>query len=130
MLGIWQAYAGAYLVAVGIATLIGFGIPLLFVPLRWARMFRWDVPPPSLLTPFLGRSLGVVLCVIASYALKASVTPAAQPFFFELMLWILLGMLALHIYGALKRVQPITETIEVALWVVLVLATIAFYPVS
>ena len=53
---------------------------------------------------------------------------AAQPFIFELLLWLLVGMLALHVYGAIRREQPMTETIEIALWIVLILATLAFLP--
>jgi hypothetical protein len=44
------------------------------------------------------------------------------------MLWLFGGMIILHVYGALKRSQPITETLEIAMWVVLVLVSLAFYP--
>ncbi len=128
MIGAWQAHATFYLVVAGIAMLAGFGIPLLVAPTTWARMFRWEVPPSGTLVTFLGRSLGVFICVVATYALRAAVTPQAQPFFLELMLWLVAGMIVLHVYGAIKRAQPITETVEIALWVVLVLATLAFYP--
>ena len=128
MIGIWQAYAAPYLVVVGIATLIGFGVPLLVAPMAWARIFRWEIPPPGQLVVFLGRSLGISLCVLGGYAFRAAAIPAARPIYFELMLWLLVGMLALHVYGAIKRAQPITETVEIALWVILLLATLAFYP--
>jgi hypothetical protein len=52
----------------------------------------------------------------------------AKPFFFELMLWLLVAMIALHAYGAIKKTQPITETMEIALWIVLLLITLCFYP--
>jgi hypothetical protein len=77
---------------------------------------------------FLGRSLGMLLCVVGAYAFRVAGLPRAQPFFFELLILILLGMLALHIHGAIAKVQPWTETAEIALWVVLILATLAFYP--
>jgi hypothetical protein len=128
MIGIWQAYAGTYLIVVGIAMLLGFGIPLLVVPLTWARLFRWEVPPPSHLLTFLGRSLGLFICVLGAYAIRAGTVPTAQPFFFELMVWLVGAMIGLHLYGALKRVQPVTETLEIGLWIVLLLATLAFYP--
>lgn len=47
MIGIWQSYSNVYLVVVGVAMLATFGIPLLVVPLRWARVFRWEVPKPE-----------------------------------------------------------------------------------
>ena len=128
MVGIWQSYAGIYLVVTGVAMLAAFGIPLLVAPMAWARVMRWEVPPPGQLVTFLGRSVGLFCCVIAAYALKAAATPPAQPFFFELMLWVIVGMIGLHVYGAVKRVQPVTETMEIGLWVVLLLVTLAFYP--
>ena len=128
MIGILQAFSGTYLLAAGIAMLAAFGLPLLVVPLKWARLMRWEVPESTTLATFLGRSLGTFLCVFAVYAIKAAFTPAAQLFFFELMLWLLVAMLALHVYGALRKTQPITETIEIALWIVLILATLAFWP--
>jgi len=128
MIGILQAFSGTYLVATGISMLAAFGLPLLIVPMKWARLLRWEIPASQQLVTFLGRSLGVFCSVIAAYAIKAALMPAAQPFFFELMLWLLVAMLALHVYGALRKTQPITETIEIALWVVLILATLAIWP--
>ena len=128
MIGIWNAYAAPFLIVAGSATLLAFGIPLLVAPMAWARVFRWEIPPPGQLSVFLGRSLGLLICVVGAYAFRAAAIPAAQPFFFEFMLWLFVGMIALHVYGAVKRVQPITETIEIALWVILLLATLAFYP--
>ena len=128
MIGILQAFSGTYLVVTGIAMLAAFGLPLLIVPMKWARVMRWEVPASAMLATFLGRSLGVILCVFAAYAIKAAFMPAAQLFFFELLLSLLVAMLALHVYGALRKTQPITETIEIALWVVLILATLAIWP--
>jgi len=128
VIGIWQDYASAYLIVAGIAMLAAFGLPLLLAPLAWARIMRWEIPPPGQLVVFLGRSLGLFICVIAAYALRVVGEPSAQPFFFELMLWLFVGMIGLHIYGAIKRTQPITETIEIGLWVMLLLVTLVFYP--
>jgi hypothetical protein len=128
MIGIWQDYAEFYLVVAGIAMLGVFGIPLLVAPMTWARLLRWEIPPPGQLVIFLGRSLGLFICVVAAYAFKVAATPQAQPFFFELMLWLFVGMIGLHVYGAIRKAQPITETMEIALWVLLFLVTLAFCP--
>lgn len=128
MVGIWQAHATSYLVVAGIAMLAVFGIPLLVVPMSWARVMCWEIPSPGELPTFLGRSLGLFVCVIAAYAFKVAAAPQAQPFFFQLMLWLFIAMIGLLVYGALKKAQPITETIEIGLWVGLVLVTLAFYP--
>lgn len=128
MIGIWQSYSDIYLYVAGAAMLVAFGIPLLFVPLRWARAFRWEAPQPKNLAEFLGRSLGIFIALLAVFAFKAAASPAAKPFFFDLMLWVLAAMAALHIYGAIRKTQPITETVEIVLWVVMFLVTLCFYP--
>jgi hypothetical protein len=129
MVGIWNSYADIYLIVAGVAMLLFFGLPLTLVPLRWAGVFRWDVSQAGDLVIFLGRSLGVFITVIALYAFDISQNPAGMPFFYELMLWTFVGMIILHIYGAIRKTQPITETIEIGLWVILCLVTLCFYPV-
>ncbi len=128
MIGIWQSYSGAYLYVAGVAMLATFGIPLLVVPLRWARAFRWEVPQPENLVVFLGRSLGILISLLAVFAIKVTSSPAAKSFFFDLMLWLFMAMIALHAYGAIRKTQPITETVEILLWVALFLITLCFYP--
>jgi hypothetical protein len=44
MIGIWQSYSDIYLIVAGVAMLVSFGIPLMVVPMSWARAFRWEVP--------------------------------------------------------------------------------------
>lgn len=128
MIGIWQSYVNIYLYVMGVAMLIAFGLPLTIVPLHWARVFRWEVPQSKNLVTFLGRSLGIFISLLAAFALKVTAQPAAQPFFFDLMLSVIAAMTLLHAYGAIRKTQPITETIEIALWVVLFLVTLCFYP--
>jgi hypothetical protein len=128
MIGVWNAYLPIYLYVVAIGMLIGFGLPLLLAPIRWARLFRWEIPQPTQLAAFLGQSVGVFICVLAAFAFRAANTPAVQPFFFDMLLWIIAGSIVIHVYGAIKRAQPITETIEILGWVLLLLATLAFYP--
>ncbi len=130
MLGIWAAHTNIYLVVVGVVTLVLFGLPLMFVPMQWARLFRWEIPQSSKLASFLGSSLGIFISIIAIFAIKAAQNPVAQPFFFSLLFWVLGGMILLHVYGAIRRAQPVTETVEIVLWVVLFVITLGFYPVS
>src|SRR4030042_4406384 len=128
MIGLWSSYADVLLICGGVAMLAAFGLPLMLAPMRWASVFRWDVSQPGNLVIFLGRSLGVFISVIALYAFKVSQTPTAMPFYYELMLWTFVGMILLHIYGAIRKTQPITETLEIGLWVILCLITLCFYP--
>lgn len=72
--------------------------------------------------------MGVLLAVIGAFAIRVAGSPQARPFFFELMIWLLVAMIALHGYGAIRKAQPATETAETGLWVVLLLVTLAFYP--
>jgi sterol desaturase/sphingolipid hydroxylase (fatty acid hydroxylase superfamily) len=129
MIGIWQAYSDIYLYAVGAAMLAGFGIPLLAAPLRWAQAFRWDTSHAGNLVVAFGRSLGLMIALVAVFAFKAAAAPQAKPFFFDFLLWLVAANAALHIYGAIRRIQPITENFEIILWIVLFLATLCFYPV-
>jgi hypothetical protein len=128
MIGIWQSYSDVYLYIAGVAMLATFGLPLLLIPLRWARFFRWEVAQPENLVVFLGRSLGIIIALLAIFAFKVTASPAVKPFFFDLMLWLFAAMLALHAYGAIRKTQPMTETIEISLWVFLFLITLCFYP--
>ena len=128
MIGIWKSYSDIYLYVVGAAMLVTFGLPLLLVPLRWAQVFRWEIPKSEHLVVMLGRSLGLVISLIAIFAFKAAGVPAVQPFFFNFLLWLLVTETLLHIYGAIRKAQPITETIEITLWVALLVLTLCFYP--
>lgn len=128
MIGIWKSCADLYLLIAGMAMLLAFGLPLIFVPVGWARLFRWEFPESHNLVIFLERSIGIVITVIAIFAFKVIQTPVAKPFFFDLMLCTFGGMIFLHVYGAIRKIQPITETIEIFLWIALTAITLCFYP--
>jgi hypothetical protein len=129
MIGIWKSYNDVYLIIAGVAMLVGFGLPLMLVPMGWARVFCWEVPAPRNLVIFLGRSVGVFISIIAIFAFKAAQNPLEKPFYFDLMLWLFGGMILLHAYGAIRKTQPITENLEILLWVLLGLVTLCFYPI-
>lgn len=129
MIGIWHSYTDVFLYVAGIAMLATFGLPLLLVPQYWARFFRWEMPQPNTFVLFLSRSLGIIISLMAVFAFRATNSPEAKPFFFDLMLGLFVGMIALHVYGAIRKVQPITETAEILLWVALFVITLCFYPV-
>lgn len=128
MIGIWKSYADIYLIVAGIAMLTAFGLPLVIAPMRWAHLFQWDVSQRGNLTLFLARSMGVFISIMALYAFRVSQSAAAMPFYFELMLWVFAGMLLLHVYGAIRKTQPVTETFEIGVWIALIFITILFYP--
>ncbi len=128
MVGIWQSYSDVYLYVAAVAMLISFGLPLLVAPVRWARVFRWQVPDEHRLVVFMGRSMGVFIALMSVFAIQAARVPAAKPFFFDMMLFTFAAMLVLHVAGAIRKTQPVTETAEIGLWVVLFIVTLCFYP--
>ncbi len=129
MIGIWGSNSNIFLYVVGVVSLLSFGLPILIAPMSWACVFRWVLPQQRDLAVLLGRSLGIFISIVAIFAFRATQIPAAKPFFFDLMLSIFGGMLLLHIYGAIRKAQPVTETVEIGLWVVLSLLTVCFYPI-
>ena len=128
MVGLFSQYSDIFLYVVGVAMLIGYGLPLTFVPLRWARFFGWKIPEENKLTVFLGQSLGVLLIIISIFGFLAPGMPQVMPFFFNIILSIIGLMTLLHAYGAVRKLQPKLETWEILLWVILFLLALVFYP--
>ncbi|MEU8271274.1 hypothetical protein AB0B89_29455 [Sphaerisporangium sp. NPDC049002] len=97
-----------------------YALPLLLVPLRWARWFRWEAPSgPTDLTVYFGRCLGAVAVAITWVALAAAPDPEHNLIVFDLIA-IACGLQTLiHVDGAVRRIQPWTETLEIGLYAVL-----------
>ena len=111
--------ASWFLLVSGAGFLIIYGLPLMLFPLRWARWFRWAVPGETALTVYLGRCVGVLAVAIIIVCLRAVPQPERFPELFELIAWIGGLMTGLHIYGAVQRVQPWTETAEIVVYAAL-----------
>ncbi|HZS38801.1 MAG TPA: hypothetical protein VFF06_18340 [Polyangia bacterium] len=120
--------ASWFLWIVAIAFLFAFALPLLVVPLDWARVFRWRVPSgDNQLTEYFGRCLGAVAVAIVVCAVRAAPRPRNHPVLFELLI-ISGGLLtAVHAWGAIRRRQPWTETVEIALYAGLTVAGVWIY---
>jgi hypothetical protein len=127
MIGIWSHGSSQFLIIVSALTLL-FGSPMLVHPLGWARALRWTLPERADLTIYFGRCLGGVVTVLAMMGFVAARTPAVQPFYFTLMLAVVGVNILIHIGGALQKRQPLAETAEILVWVLLFLAGLAFYP--
>jgi hypothetical protein len=128
MIGLLSTYSDIYLYIVGVSMLAGYGLPLIFVPQRWAGIFGWEIPGEKKLAMFLGQSLGILLTVISVFAFLVPGSPEVKPFFFNFLLAIIGGMTILHVYGAVRKLQPKMETYEILLWVFLFILTFIFYP--
>ncbi|OAH98828.1 hypothetical protein [Methylomonas methanica] len=128
MIGIWGNHSSEFLFVVGVSTLLIFGIPMAIWPIQWAKTLRWLIPSQTDLTVYYGRCLGCVAFVVGVFGVVASGEPTVQSFYFRFLLscWVL--MVAVHIYGALKGIQPITETYEIGFWLSLAMLTLMFWP--
>ena len=67
MVGIWSTYSSQYLYVLGIGILGGFALPMLFVPIKFAQVLRWQIPEHEHLAIYFGRCLGGLAAVIAAF---------------------------------------------------------------
>jgi hypothetical protein len=118
----------AYLVGAGATGLEAFGLPLFLSPLGWARAFRWRVPTEADLTVYLGRSLGAVAVALSTGALRAARRPEEHRIIFEVGFLTGVLLAAVHVWGALLRRQPWTETAEIAFWSAMAAGAALTYP--
>lgn len=130
MIGFWGNHSTVYLYVIIVGTIIFFGLPMLINPLSWARVLKWEIPEKTDLTIYFGRCLGAVICVMASFGLKATENIILQQYFFKLLICNFILMVLVHLYGWLKKIQPLTETIEIIYWTGLIILTLLFYPNS
>src|SRR5688500_3682301 len=102
-------------------------LPLLFVPLGWARTVGWKLPDESNLTIYFARSLGAVAAGLCAGLARAATDVAAHAVVIELSI-VAGGLLTLiHIVGALQRRQPPAETAEILVFAGLTVALIFVY---
>lgn len=130
MVGIWGSHTSVFLQVVAVFGSVVFTLPIFLVPFRWARVLGWRIPDEADLALYFGRCLGAVGCVVAGFALYVSGRPTLQPLFMQLLIGICAALTWVHILGAIQRVQPMSETIEIAFWAGLTVVTLCFYPVG
>jgi len=115
------------LVASSVGLLV-FALPLLLSPLRWARRLRWRVPEDSDLTVYLGRSLGAVATALSVGGLLAARDPRRHRIVFPMASLASLLLTGVHVWGAIQRKQPWTETAEIFFWGAMAAGAVATYP--
>ncbi|MNF03639.1 hypothetical protein D3C80_2030000 [compost metagenome] len=62
--------------------------------------------------------------------LRAALTGETIHTVFELLAATALMMIVVHVYGALRRIQPLSETLEIGFYAGLLLLTLLFWPLS
>jgi hypothetical protein len=130
MLGHWGAYAQMYLLVLMAATTVVFALPIFLAPLKWARWFGWTIPQQTDLAVYFGRCLGAFILIVELLMLRAAVSGTGLIFTFQVLLAVSAFMIVVHAWGALLRIQPISETLEIGMYGGLALLTILFYPVQ
>ena len=130
MIGAWSSSADLFLVLLAAGSIALLGLPLVFAPLAWARVLAWPLPEERRLAVYLGRCLGSVICVLAGFALVAAGDATVQPFFFQIVLVNFALMVGVHAWGALRRIQPWTETAETFVWLGLLVLGLLCYPTA
>jgi hypothetical protein len=126
--GPWAAHAPAFLLALVGVTTVAFAVPLFVTPVRWGRRMRFTIPADTDLAIYFGRCLGAVMLVIAAIATRAALTGVGLAVTFDLLVGAAGLMVVVHVWGAVRGIQPWTETVEIAFWLLLLVLTLAFHP--
>jgi hypothetical protein len=130
MIGAWSVHASTFLILLAVVSAIFLSIPIFVAPLRWARTFGWIIPAQTDLAVYFGRCLGGIAIVLNAITLRAGMTGEGEVFVFQVLLGVASVLTAVHIWGAVRGIQPVSETIEIAMWAGLVLLTLAFWPAA
>ena len=128
MIGIWGSHAQAFLLVLMIVTSTAFALPIFLVPLTWARRFGWRIPEHTDLAIYFGRCLGAFILIVELLILRAALTGTGLVFTFQVLIAVAVLMIVVHIWGALQRIQPISETLEIGMYAGLGLLAMLFYP--
>ncbi|QEY71585.1 hypothetical protein [Pseudomonas denitrificans (nom. rej.)] len=130
MIGMWSAHAQSYLLVLSVATTLVFALPIFLVPLLWARVMQWQLPEHTDLAVYFGRCLGAFILIVEGLMLRAALTGEALVTTFEVLAAVAGLMVVVHVYGALRRIQPWTETLETGFYTGMLLLTLLFWPTA
>jgi hypothetical protein len=130
MIGIWSGHAQTFMLVFAILALVAFVIPMIFAPMFWARMLLWNIPEDTDLAVYSLRSLGSLGLALLLVTLRAAITGEGLLFVYELFVPFFALMVLVHLYGAIKKIQPITETLEIGFWLVLLVLALCFMPIA
>ena len=131
MVGVWSEQASGFLVVMAIVALVTLGLPMVAAPLTWAGWLQWPLPQAEdgrHLATYFGRCLGAVICVQAVVVLLNATDDDVRPVLFAVLAGNFALMVAVHVWGWLRRIQPLSETVETAAWAALLLLALLFWP--
>jgi hypothetical protein len=130
MLGSYAQHSKEYITTLMIITTLFFALPIFIAPIAWAKAMRWTIPEHQHLAIYFGRCLGAFILVVEAAMLRSSTTGTSFSYAFDILFVVFSLMFVVHVYGALKRIQPITETLEIGLWMTLLVLNTLFYPTT
>lgn len=127
-LGLWQQHAATWMLATSWIGLLAFGLPMMLWPLAWARLLGWSTTPHDLLAIYFGRCLGMVASAVSMVGIVAVNHANLWPMFFNLGMLIYAANTLVHLWGAVRRIQPASESWETLYWLGLLVLQVLFYP--
>ena len=130
LIGIWSDYASTDLLVVTAVTLVAFSVLLFFKPLIWAKMLMWKIPEETDLAVYFGRCLGAFALVTNIMFLQAALWGQGTVFVLQFFSLFCFLMIVVHVWGAIAKIQPVTETLETGFWLVLLILNLLVMPVS
>jgi hypothetical protein len=132
-IGLWSAHTQLFLLVLIALTSVLFALPIFLVPLRWASCLRWRLPKEADgadLAVYFGRCLGAFILIIEALMLQAALTGEGLIMAFHVLLAVAVLMVIVHIQGAIQRIQPLSETLEIGMYSGIGVLALLFYPVA
>ncbi|WP_137889150.1 hypothetical protein [Pseudomonas sp. 2FE] len=127
MFGLWAYYSQTFLLVLMLATTLVFALPIFLVPLHWARLFGWETPQHTHLALYFGRCLGAFILILEALMLRAALTGEDLQLVFEQLAAVALLMMGIHLYGAIRRIQPLSETLETGFYAGMLVLLLLFW---
>lgn len=109
-----------FLWIVGTAFFLGAAAPLVIAPARWGKAFGWKPRSDDPFATYLGRCLGGVAVALSLATFRAAPDPPAHLDTLEILLAAATALLAVHIWGAIRRSQPWQENAEILMYLAIV----------
>lgn len=130
MLGLFGAHSQTFLLIVMATTTVVFALPIFAVPLTWARILGWRIPDDTDLAVYFGRCLGAFVLIVEALMLRAGLTGEGLVFTYQVLIAVGVLMVIVHVWGAVLRIQPLIETLEIGMYGGMTLLACLFYPLQ
>jgi hypothetical protein len=130
LIGLWGAQAQNFLFWFVVVTGVVFVAPLTLAPMSWARAFQWRLPDDPDLAFYFGRCLGALAVAVEFFLWRGAHDLAIAPTAIIAIGIFCAIMVVVHIDGAIRRIQPWTETLEIPLWAAAAFGCLLFFPAA